>query len=108
MLTNEDVIDWYNAGWNKSGKWLVTIDTSLTTGRYVWVWETGEEIMESYFKAFEVDTQGFNFLKYWPNEKSMIPNFLLPKSLRVKEFEPASLTLKMLADSARAGKWLYD
>jgi len=108
MVTNEDVIDWYNAGWNKSGKWPVTIDTSLTTGRYVWVWETGEEIMESYFQAFEVDTQGFNFLKYWPNEKSMIPNFLLPKSLRVKEFEPAPLTLKMLADSARAGKWLYD
>ncbi len=35
MVTNEDVIDWYNAGWNKSGKWPVTIDTSLTTGRYV-------------------------------------------------------------------------
>ncbi len=45
MVNNQDVIDWYSSRWNKTGKWPVTIDTSLTTGRYVWVWETGEEIM---------------------------------------------------------------
>ena len=46
MVNNQDVIDWYSSRWNKTGKWPVTIDTSLTTGRYVWVWEAGEEIMD--------------------------------------------------------------
>ncbi len=108
MVNDSDIIDWYNAGWNKKRKWLVTIDTSLTTGRYAWVWETGEEIMDSYFRTFNVNPAGFNFLKYWPDEKGLIPNFLLPESLRVKSIEPAPLTLRMLAQSAKASKWLYD
>jgi len=33
---------------------------------------------------------------------------LLPASMRVKRVEPAPLTLRMLAESAKAGHWLYE
>lgn len=102
------MIAWYNTGWNNKGKRPITIYTSLNIGGENWVWETGEEIMPGYFKTFNVEIAGFNFLKYWPDEKSLIPNFLLPKSRRVKHVEPEPLTLRMLAESARAGRWLYD
>ncbi|EIV2971242.1 DUF1493 family protein [Cronobacter sakazakii] len=32
---------------------------------------------------------------------------LLPASMRVKRVAPAPLTLRMLAESAKAGHWLY-
>ncbi|WP_208951230.1 DUF1493 family protein [Rahnella sp. ChDrAdgB13] len=108
MVSDEDVIAWFNARWNKKGKWPVMIDTSLTTGRYVLVWETGEEIIESYVKTYKVDMATFNFLKYWPNEKPMLPQFLVPKPLRGDYPAPEPLTLRMLAESARAGRWLYE
>ncbi|MFG6656867.1 DUF1493 family protein [Scandinavium sp. M-37] len=108
MVNNEDVIKWYNAGWNKKGKWPVTIDTSLTTGRYVWAWEAGEEIMDNYFQTFNVDPMNFDFFKYWPEEPCILVA-LLPKCLRSRHIvEPVPLTLNMLAESARASKWLYD
>ncbi|EOC0057679.1 DUF1493 family protein [Cronobacter turicensis] len=33
---------------------------------------------------------------------------LLPASMRVKRVVPAPLTLRMLAESAKAGHWLYE
>ncbi|EPY2903103.1 DUF1493 family protein [Cronobacter sakazakii] len=33
---------------------------------------------------------------------------LLPASMRVKRVAPAPLTLRMLAESAKAGHWLYE
>lgn len=108
MVSDDEVIAWYNTGWNKKRKRPVTIDTSLNTGGENWVWETGEEIMERYVLAYNVDMKAFNFLKYWPNEKPVLPQFLVPKSLRSDYPDPKPLTLKMLAESARAGKWIYD
>ncbi|AZP34718.1 DUF1493 domain-containing protein [Cronobacter sakazakii] len=32
---------------------------------------------------------------------------LLPASMRIKRVAPAPLTLRMLAESAKAGHWLY-
>lgn len=110
MVTDNDVIAWYNERFNKPGlfsgkRWPVTIDTSLTTGRYSWVWETGEEILDEYFKTFNVDPADFDFLKYWPDEESFLCALF---SCGGDDEEPKPLTLRMLAESARAGKWLFN
>lgn len=112
MVTDADMVDWYNSNWNKPRRfskrqWPVTIDTSLSTGDYVFVSETGEEIMQNYFKTFQVDPGGFDFYKYWPVEPFILFAFL-PKCMRGDEDEPRPLTLRMLAESAKAGRWLYD
>lgn len=111
MVSNEDILDWYNERFNKPGffsnkRWPVTMDTSLSTGCYVWACEAGDEIMEEYFGKFKVDPAGFDFVKYWPVEASGFSVFALC-TCGNDEDEPLPLTLNMLAESARAGKWLY-
>lgn len=111
MVSNQDILDWYNERFNKPGffskkRWPVTMDTSLSTGRYVWACEAGDEIMEEYFGKFKVDSAGFDFVKYWPVEASGFSVFALC-TCGNDEDEPLPLTLNMLAESARAGKWLY-
>ncbi|OTA15105.1 hypothetical protein Xvie_03049 [Xenorhabdus vietnamensis] len=115
MVINETekwVFDWYQKKWNGTyffsrKPWKLDLSTSLTTGSHPWAWETGEEIMNDYFETFQVDKEGFNILKYWPEEPGWIPNFLLPKSMRIPYIEPEPLTLKMLVESAKAGRWIY-
>lgn len=106
MVSDEDIIEWYNSRWNKWGKRIVTIDTSLSTGRYPWATETAEEIIESYFQTFNVDSSGFDYFKYWPVESGLFIFALC--TCGADDDEPLPLTLKMLAESARAGRWLYD
>lgn len=109
MVTDEDVITWYRERFNKpalfTGKtWPVTLDTSLSTGNYLWASETGADIMSEYFKHFDVDPSNFDFYKYWP-EETFILYALFTSG---KDDEPEPLTLRMLAESAKAGRWLYD
>lgn len=111
--TEELIVEWYKQNWNgrsflSKKPWPVSLDTSLSTGDHAWVVETGEEIMIDYFDRFNVLATKFNLLKYWPIEPGWIPNILLPNSMKVKYIEPQKLTLKMLAESAKAGRWLYD
>jgi hypothetical protein len=108
MVSDEEIITWYNARWNKKRKRHITIDTSLNTRGENWSWEIGEEIIESYAITYNVDMAEFNFLKYWPNDKPLLPQFMIAKALRGNYPAPEPLTFKMLAESARAGKWLYD
>ncbi|WP_261644420.1 DUF1493 family protein [Erwinia mallotivora] len=116
MELNEDiaasVISWYEENYNlkplfAKKKPVLTSETSLSTGDYPWARETGDDIMKDYFSRFCVDNSGFDFIKYWPYEKGMIPNFLRPRSMRVEEKEPEELTIMMLIESAKAGRWLY-
>ncbi len=107
------VMEWYNETYNSKPlfaktKPVLTLDTSLSTGKYPWARETGDDIMNDYFARFSVDSTSFNFLSYWPYEKGLVPNFLRPKSQKVPDVEPKPLTIRMLAESAKAGKWLYD
>lgn len=60
--------------------------------------------MDEYFEHFGVDPADFDFYKYWPIETFIL--FALCTSGN-DEDEPQPLTLGMLAESARAGKWLY-
>ncbi|WON78427.1 DUF1493 family protein [Serratia sp. UGAL515B_01] len=109
----QSVLDWYNEKWNapilfSKNKPVISLETSLSTGKYPWTREAGDETMKDYFDKFSVNADNFNFLRYWPYEKGIIPNFLRPKSMRITKQEPEPLTIRMLVESAKAGRWLYD
>jgi hypothetical protein len=112
--TDAEVLAWYQERWNKPlflsfKRPTLTLETSLSTGDYPWCWEDGEDILVEYFAKFHVDQGNFIFTKYWPNEGVfMLLNFLRSKDKKRKWTEPKPLTLKMLAESAKAGRWLYD
>ncbi|WP_232326271.1 DUF1493 family protein [Xenorhabdus hominickii] len=57
-------------------------------------------------KHFRLIKKGSIFSIYWPEEPSCLPNFLLPKSMIIPYTEPEPLTLKRLAESAKAGRWI--
>ncbi|WP_338558536.1 DUF1493 family protein [Erwinia sp. E_sp_B01_3] len=107
------VMEWYEKTYNTKplfakNKPVLTPETSLSTGKYPWARETGDEIMNDYFQRFNVDSSHFNFLTYWPYEKGILPDFLRPKSQKIPEVDPKPLTLQMLIESAKVGRWLYD
>lgn len=107
------VTEWYETTYNHKSlfaktKPVLTLETSLSTGKYAWARETGDEIMKDYFQRFNVDSSRFHFLSYWPYEKGILPNFLRTASQQIPEVQPKPLTLQMLIESAKAGRWLYD
>lgn len=109
MVTDEEVIAWYSERFNKPAlftrkRWPVTMDTSLSTGDYVWASETGADIMNAYFKRFDVEPAHFDFYRYWPEETFILCSLFTSGK---DDDEPEPLTLRMLAESARAGVWLY-
>lgn len=106
------VISWYEDNYNlkplfAKKKPVLTFETSLSTGDYPWARETGDDIMKDYFERFNVDDTDFEFFKYWPPSKGLIPNFLRPKDLKVESRRAEPLTISMLIESAKAGRWLY-
>lgn len=112
LLIQDAMFVWYEKYHNdkpflSKSKPQVTLDTSLSTGKYPWARETGDEIMNDYFKRFNVKNSEFEFLLYWPYGKGLLPNFLRPLSQKVPEISPKPLTVRMLVESAKAGRWLF-
>lgn len=110
--TESAVLEWYDNNYNSKPLFSrerpeLTLETSLSTGKYPWARETGDEIMKDYFERFNVDNSEFDFIAYWPYEKGLLPNFLRPKSHKVPNVEPKPLTLRMLIESAKAGRCLF-
>ncbi|WP_133459776.1 DUF1493 family protein [Scandinavium goeteborgense] len=109
----QQVMDWYNENWNGRvfpffKRPALTLDTSLSTGKYPWADEDAIDILGKYFEKFQVDNKDFSFNKYWPNEETFMPlNCLRSKENQWQWVEPEPLTLKMLVESAKAGHWLY-
>ncbi|MFI8416064.1 DUF1493 family protein [Serratia sp. NPDC078593] len=110
----QQVLNWYNKNWNGRvfpffRKPALTLEMSLSTGKYPWADEDAMEIIDQYFLTFKVDRANFTFRKYWPNEETFMPlNCLRSKEDKWEWKEPEPLTLKMLVESAKAGYWLYD
>ncbi|AIR61366.1 DUF1493 family protein [Cedecea neteri] len=110
----QQVLNWYQEKWNVRvfpffRKQRISLDTSLSTGKYPWSCEDAEEILEDYFTHFNVNKEGFSFIKHWPNEEVFLPlNFLRSKEKKWKWIEPEPLTLRMLVESAKAGYWIYN
>ncbi len=89
--------------------WDMPDDASLNTGKKVVLPEDAENFLEEYFKTFKIDVTGFKFHRYFPNEGVwFLPNAILPKYMRTDKHKPEPLTVAMLIESARAGRWLYD
>ncbi|MGQ3906475.1 DUF1493 family protein [Mixta calida] len=85
------------------------IDDSLTSGRSMTVFEDVFDMMERFSERFAVDCSDINWFKYYPRVGiPFLPNFLLPEKLKTDRSQPARFTVRMLAESAKAGRWLYD
>lgn len=87
----------------------LSMDDSLTSGRSMTVFEDVFSMMERFSEHFAVDCSDINWFKYYPRVGiPFLPNFLLPEKLKTDRSRPVPLTVKMLAESAKAGQWLYD
>ncbi|ATA25770.1 hypothetical protein BIY26_13275 [Brenneria goodwinii] len=85
------------------------LDTSLTTGKEATLEEDVLEMMEKYSERFKVDCSNLGWVRYFPREGiPFVPNFLLPERFKTDHYKPLSLTVRMLVESEKAGRWLYD
>ncbi|WP_312777999.1 DUF1493 family protein [Pseudescherichia sp.] len=85
------------------------IDDSLTSGDSMTVFEDVFAMMERFSERYGVDCRSIDWLKYYPPVGiPFLPNFLLPAKLKTDRTPPDPLTVRMLIESERAGRWLYD
>ncbi|AYY74540.1 MULTISPECIES: DUF1493 family protein [Citrobacter] len=62
-----------------------------------------EDLMNDFFKKFNVERGGFKIETYFPNLPFSWNPFKKTEPVPVPDF-----TIGMLIESAKAGKWLYD
>jgi len=85
------------------------VDDSLTSGSSMTVFEDVFAMMERFSERYGVDCSGIDWLKYYPRAGiPFLPNFLLPARLKTDHTPPVPLTVRMLIESERAGRWIYD
>lgn len=85
------------------------IDSSLSTGKYLTVREDVYELIDKYAIFFNVDCSSINWRRYFPIQVlPFLPNSILPGRLKSDRHQAAPFTVRMLIESAKAGKWLYD
>jgi len=85
------------------------IDSSLSTGKYLTVLEDVYDLVDKYVEVFGVDCSAMNWRKYFPILiLPFLPNRILPKFMRSDRHKASPFTPRMLAESAKAGRWLYD
>lgn len=87
---------------NEKKQNLLTVDTDLDTGMQLDVSEA-EDLMEEFFKEFQVERGSFKIETYYPEEPFSWNPFKKFPPIPVPDF-----TIGMLIESAKAGKWLYD
>lgn len=68
--------------------------------------EDAVDLLEEYAEAFGIKLGDISFTKYFPNTSGLF-SFLTPKALRSTGEKPIPLTVGMLVESAKAGRWLY-
>ncbi|MCU6669432.1 DUF1493 family protein [Enterobacteriaceae bacterium H4N4] len=87
---------------NEKKQKLLNAETDLDTDMRLDVYEA-EELMEEFFKLFEVNRGSFNIKTYYPDEPFSWNPFKKSLPVPVPDF-----TIGMMIESAKAGKWLYD
>ncbi|MDW8846967.1 DUF1493 family protein [Erwinia sp. MMLR14_017] len=87
---------------NEKKQRLLTSETDLDTDMQLDVSEA-EDLMEEFFKEFQVDRGNFKIETYYPDEPFSWNPFKKFPPILVPDF-----TIGMLIESAKAGKWLYD
>ncbi|WP_272148373.1 DUF1493 family protein [Burkholderia cepacia] len=65
-----------------------------------------EEVMREYSEEFNVDMSGFDIKKYYPDDDFLLLDLINPFRKRVVHHVP-DLNVRMLIESAKAGRWLY-
>ncbi|MDU6226040.1 MAG: DUF1493 family protein [Enterobacter asburiae] len=83
-------------------KVLLTPETDLDTDLNIDELEA-EDLMNDFFKIFNVERGNFNIETYFPNIPFTWNIFKKTEPIPVPDF-----TIGMLIESAKAGKWLYD
>lgn len=87
---------------NEKNQQLLNPSTDLDTDMWLDVGEA-EELMEGFFREFNVDRGSFNIKIYYPDVPFSWNLFKKSVPVPVPDF-----TISMLIESARAGKWLFD
>lgn len=89
--------------------WGMDDNCSLSTGRDCVLPEDASDFFKEYFSELNIDSDNFKFNKYFPNEGIwFLPNAILPDYLKTDHHQASPLTVQMLMESAKAGRWLYD
>ncbi|EOF5131200.1 DUF1493 family protein [Salmonella enterica] len=98
----KEIIDFIDQAYNTKKYFLfgpkrtIILDTSIRDDLKL-IFEDSEELLQEYFKRWNVDSEGFDIL-----------NYLNPEYFGSKEPDPRKpLTVGMLVESAKAGRWLY-
>lgn len=87
----------------------LNIDSSLSTGEHLTVQEDVYELIDKYVDLFGVDCSDIKWRRYFPVKiLPFLPNYFLPALLQSDRHKPAPFTIRMLVESANAGRWLYD
>lgn len=88
--------------------WEMSDDVSLSTGNQMVLPEEAADFIEEYAEKFGVDLTHFEFRRYFPRGGiPFLPNTILPEYLRTDYHRAAPLTVRMLIESAEAGRWLF-
>ncbi|AJJ63898.1 DUF1493 family protein [Yersinia aldovae] len=84
-------------------------DSSLSTGEHQTVPEDIYELMDKYSEKFNVDCSKIHWRRYFPQVVfPFLPNAILSEHLKSDRHKPEPFTVRMLIESAKAGRWLYD
>jgi len=98
----KEIIDFIDGEYNPrkyflfGPKRIITLNTSIRDDLHL-LFEDGEELLQTYFRHWNVDENGFEILDYF-NPGYFGGNVPDPHK---------PLTVGMLVESARAGRWLY-
>lgn len=88
--------------------WEMANDTSLSTGKRRVLPEDTHDFLAEYVYLLHVDMGNFEFRQYFPNAGIwFLPKAMLPKHMQTDNHKPEALTVEMLIESAKAGRWLY-
>lgn len=87
---------------NKAKQRQLNPDTDLDTDMKLDVGEA-EDLMDEFFTEFQVEKGNFSIETYYPEEPFSWNPFKKSPTVHVPDF-----TIRMLIESAKAGRWLYD
>lgn len=87
---------------NEKKQRLLNAETDFDTDMRLDIGEV-EDLMDEFFKEFQVDRASFRIETYYPDEPFSWNPFKKFPPIPVPDF-----TIGMLIESAKAGKWLYD
>jgi hypothetical protein len=113
MVTESEVLEFFREE--------LSIPVSLKTGKKIFLeadtvlqdyaeWDELPYAIDDYSEKFGVDISSMNIQIYYPSPEASIVKRLFKRRMIDDEIRQIRkpLTVKMFADSAKAGRWLFD